>query len=368
MKPLRLLGGWPDPLQWPDLASDYDAVLAAEPDVANYGPSAGDNALRTLIAERMGLRTGSEVSTDQIVVTNRCAGAIALVANALVDRHSVIALEGLTYHGGSAILRDTGAKIVALPVDQDGMDVDALARHLETERVDLVYTIATCQSPTGTTMSAKRREQLARLADAHDFVIAQDDTYGEIRFDDAPVVPLMALAPDRVVHLGSFSKTMAPGLRAGWIATSVELADRILMHRQDLGGVPVVQRVVARYLADGRYEAQLDEVCSFYRRKRDVLIDALVHHCADVGTWHVPSGGFFVWFLLAERCDADRVAEAAVDVGLEFLPGSYFDAGGPCARGLRLAYSNVATEELEEAAKRLAKAIKAAYGEAALLP
>jgi 2-aminoadipate transaminase len=359
--PIAFHGGLPDPRLWPDLTGDYAAVLSQEPGVARYGPVAGDPQLRALIAQRLSQRSGSPLAASQVIVTNGCAGALDLLARTVVERGSVVAVEELTYHGGLDILRERGARLVPVPVDQDGMDVAALERLLRAEQVSLVYTIASCHSPTGVTMPAERRVRLAELAASYGCLVAQDDTYGEITFgglgDPAPL--LLGLQPSRVVHLGSFSKTMAPGLRLGYLAGPPALVDSALRCRHDLGGAPVVQRVVARYLADGRFDQHLEEIRSAYRGKRDTLAAALSLHCAALGSWRRPDGGFFLWFLLNDG-DVDQVARAGEPAGVRFLGGPYFSAGQPHRRGLRLAYGEIPEERLAEGVRRLAQAIAAA--------
>jgi 2-aminoadipate transaminase len=357
--PISFWGGLPDARLWPDLAADYAAVLAEEPDVSRYGRVQGDAELRSLVAERLARRAGCPVADDQVILTNGCAGALDLLARTVVEPGTVVAVEELTYPGGRVMLRDHGARLVTIPVDADGMDVAALERILQAERVSVVYTVASCHNPTGTTMSAERRARLAGLAATHGFLLVQDDTYGEITFAGAEPPLLLGLQPEHVVHLGSFSKTMAPGLRLGYLAAPPALAARVLQHRHDLGGTPLVQRVVTRYLADGRFDTHLAEIRSAYQAKRDTLVAALARDCAGLGTWQLPSGGFFLWFELNDG-DVDLVAQSGEAQGVRFLGGPYFSAGPRNGRGLRLAYGEIPQEQLGEGVRRLARAIETA--------
>lgn len=360
-------GGLPDPAMHPTDAMTrlFTELLAAPQDqLLGYCHGAGDDDLRLAIAERFSAREGSSLSPDQIVVTNGSSGALSLLAVALIDPGDVVLCEAFTYPGVLATFRQMGARIVPVPMDSNGIcpgELNAVLAQLDRAgaRVKMLYTIATCQSPTGTVLSEQRRREIIAIADRFDIVIVQDATYADIRFDDHFPPELITLAPHRTVHVASFSKTLAPGLRMGWVAGPRAITDVLAQMRTDLGTSRLVQRMVARLITDGEFDLHLRRGNDWYRQKRDVVLDALTASCAAHGAWQVPIGGFFVWLVL-DRVDIGAVEAAAAQHGVGFFSASYFSAGGADVPGIRLAYGELDLSQLAEGIARLGRAIVAA--------
>ncbi|MFI4983289.1 MAG: PLP-dependent aminotransferase family protein, partial [Nevskiales bacterium] len=245
-------------------------------------------------------------------------------------------------------------------------DPEGLAALLEKldaagRRVKFLYTVPTCHNPTGGTLSLERRQAILVLADQHGMLVLEDNTYGAIRFS-APPPAFIALDPERTIHLGSFSKTIAPGLRAGWIATRPELVTAINSVRTDLGVSPLAQRVVTRFVQSDAFPRRLEQLSSHYRAKRDRMLAGLKRHCRGLAEWQVPEGGFFVWLYLT-GC----TAAAALDTGeaekVSFMPGSYFAAEpGMLASHVRLSYGELAAGEIDEGLRQLGQALARASG------
>jgi 2-aminoadipate transaminase len=364
---IRFGGGLPDPSCTPPLADLFDAVLREDPEAFTYdqahlagGGVWGYEPLRSAIAARLAGRSGARLGPDNVVLVNGGAGAIELIAMHHVHRGTVVAVEELTYPTAVKVFRRYGATIVTVPVDADGLRVDVLADMVQAGPApapSLLYTIATAQSPTGTTLTAERRAALASLAAEAGLTIVQDDTYGEVIFDLPPPQPLIGLSPDQCVHIGSFSKTLAPGLRLGWISARTEVCQAIAQERTDLGQTPIVQHVVGRFFAAGRFDPHLAEITASYRHKRDVLCAALERDCSELLTWSVPQAGFFLWSTLRTGT-VEEVARFGSQEGVGFVGGPYFSPGEPNRVGIRLAYSELSVEQLEEGSRRLAKAIE----------
>jgi len=358
-------GGLPDPSLRPDLAGLVADVLREEPQAYSYGGLWGDEHLRELLAARLGARAGTPLDGGNVVITQGSAGALELVAANLIEPGTVVAVEVLTYPGAVEIFRRRGAHIVTVPVDADGLDVDALEELLgatpRANRPSIVYTIATCQSPTGTILAPDRRRRLVELAEREGLTILQDDTYGEILFDvdDSAARPLIGLDPTRVIHLGSCSKVLAPGLRMGWLAARRDTCEVIAGRRTDIGNPPALHKAVARFFDQGLFEPHLTTITDVYRRKRDLLLAALERHCAGLGTWNCPRGGFFSWFVLGSG-DVAAVEPVAAQEGVAFLAGPYFSAGDRFGRGIRLAYGELPADRLDEGARRLGRAVERA--------
>jgi DNA-binding transcriptional MocR family regulator len=353
-------GGLPDPRTHPKQAlATLLADVAAE-GVLSYAYERGDVHLREAVAARLG-REGAALGTDNIVLTNGCAGAIGLTAAALIEPGDIIIAEETTYGGALRAFRHRGARIEVAPMDAGGIVPQALASLLASlaeagERAKLIYTIATCHNPTGTTLGLDRRQEVLRLAKAHELLVVEDYTYGDIRYVEMPP-PFVALDPVRSIQLGSFSKTIAPGLRMGWIAASEEIASAVVAARTDLGGSPLTQRAVARFMSEGLFEPHLQAVTAHYRRKRDLMLASLERHCAGAVDWSTPDGGFFFWLTL-KAGDVASLEKAAAQEKLAFLPGPYFAAEpGRFSDHLRLAYGEIAEELIEEGVRRLGRAL-----------
>jgi 2-aminoadipate transaminase len=357
-------GGLPDPVTHPtaEMGAMIGEIAAAnEPLVMGYGPSPGDPALRELIAARMAA-DGARLGPENVVLTNGSSGAIGLVAVALLEPGDVVVVESYSYGGAIKAFRQMGAEIVAAPMDREGLDPEGLAGVLDQvraqgRRIKLIYTIATCHNPTASVLPLARRQAVLALAEMHDALVVQDDTYGDIRFAEDFPPSFMALAPERTVHLGSFSKTVAPGIRVGWAAAGAEISAAFARARVDLGASPLTQRFVARYMAEGLFEPHLAEANALYRRKRDRMAQALARHAGGLARWETPQGGFFLWLELA-RAEADAVAAAGLDEKVAFLSGSYFSVGAPDAgRRLRLSYGQLPEDQIEEGVARFGRAL-----------
>jgi DNA-binding transcriptional MocR family regulator len=307
-------------------------------------------------------RHGGTLTAENVVLTNGSAGGIGLVAAALLDPGDTVVAEAATYPGALKAFRQLGASIAAAPMDAEGLDPAGLAETFaqlarEGRRAKFLYTIASCQNPTATTLGLERRREVLRLAQRHGALLVEDATYADIRFGETPP-PFLALDPERVVHLGSFSKTIAPGLRLGWLAASREFAAAAAQVRTDLGTAPLIQRVVARYLAEDSFAPHLAEITAHYRRKRDTMLASLDRHCRDIADWQTPSGGFFVWLQL-RRADVRAALDAAEAEMVSFIPGSYFAVTpGSLDRHLRLSYGEVAEDAIDEGVARLARALE----------
>jgi 2-aminoadipate transaminase len=357
-------GGLPDPTMYPTatMAKYLDELLTtADRPSMGYSHGPGDAELRDAIAHRFSTREGIDLSPDQTIITNGSSGALSLIAVALVDPGDVVLCESLTYPGALATFRQMGARIVPVPVDGEGLCTDELASTLaqlrrEQARVKLLYTIATCQSPTATVLSEQRRRQLAEIADRFDILIVHDTTYADIRFDDEFPPELITLAPHRTMHVASFSKTLAPGLRLGWAAGPSTVIDVLEQIRTDLGTSPLLQRMVARLVGGGEFDDHLARVNAHYRAKRDVVVSALVASCATQATWSTPRGGFFVWATL-DGVDVRSLEAVAAAHGVGFFGTPYFSAGTGDAQGIRLAYGELDSGELAEGVRRLSHAI-----------
>jgi DNA-binding transcriptional MocR family regulator len=357
-------GGVPDPVEYPlgTLTEIIGGVLREDDaEGMTYAPEHGYLPLREVIAGRHAGRDGLAVDPGQVTITNGTAGALVLAGNAFLEPGDVVISERLTYHGAMLAFQLLGAEVIGAPMDGEGLRADALEElltDLQTagRRVKLIYTIPGCQGVTGALMGDERRAQIAELARRFGAVLLYDDTYGELRYEDGFPPSLLTYAPERTIHMGSFSKTVAPGLRVGWMTAPSNIIATISKVRTDLGTTPINQRLVAHFIEEGYYDAHLDHVNPIYRVKRDTLVAALEEHCAPYCTWTVPPGGFFIWLQLP-GATVPELETAGLEERVAFLSGRNFSVGGADETGFRLAYGQLSLDDLNEGAARLGRAL-----------
>jgi 2-aminoadipate transaminase len=229
------------------------------------------------------------------------------------------------------------------------------------KRAKLLYTISNFQNPAAGTMSLERRRAVVDLCRRYGVLIVQDDAYGPISFDAEPLPSLFAVAGGTgAVLLGTFSKTLATGLRVGWIMGEQAVVDAVTRMRFDMGVSPWTSRILGEMCESGLFEAHVPRVVEIYRRKRDVMLAALDERCTRFARWTTPKGGFFLWLELSEGIDADRLRVTANEEAVGFVRGDAFFADGRGANYVRLCYSNVAEREIPEAVMRFGRALERA--------
>ncbi|MDI3339692.1 MAG: PLP-dependent aminotransferase family protein [Sphaerobacter sp.] len=332
----------------------------AEPATFAYDETQGHRPLRELIASRM-RRRGADVDPDTIVVTAGAQQGIDLIARLLLDPGDRVVIEAPGYFGAFQVFDHYEADIVPVPIDEQGLLPAALERALATPpRPKFIYTVATFQNPTGVTGGAARRQEILALAARFDVPIVEDDPYGELWFEADPG-PLRALDP-HVIYLGTFSKTLAPALRMGWIAAPAALMRLLIDAKEavDIQGDRLVQRAVVRACADSWFDAHLDAARRVYRARWETLQALLERYMPDGVRWTRPCGGFFAWVTLPAGLDARELLSAAAAAGVIYLPGSVFYPDLRPSASLRIGFSTLPEERLAAAIERLGGVIAAA--------
>lgn len=364
---ISFAGGVPAPESYP--ADAFRAILAEAfdaggPALLQYSPPEGLSSLRRVLAERMAMR-GMPVPASNVIV---CAGSqqgLYLIARALVEPDDVVVVEAPTYVGALQVFRSVGARIIAVPTDQHGMDVERLAEVIRRRSVKLIYTLPTFQNPTGATMPLARRERLLALARRHGIAVVEDDPYGEIRYEVERVPSLLELDHGKgspVIYLSTFSKVLFPGFRLGWVAAPNPVIERLAWVKAlvDLDTNPLVQWSVAEFVRRGMLDEHVQRLRELYPKRRDRMMAALERQLGDALPAREPGGGFYVWGRLANGLRARDVLTEAESAGVAFVPGEVFHTDGGGRSGLRLAFSAVALDEIDEGVERLAKAVEAA--------
>ncbi len=336
-----------------DLRGAADRAFSQDPAGAfAYGTSAGYGPLVEWIAGRQG------VAPDQIVATNGSMQADAFLFRLLVSPGDLVVVEAPSYDRTLLALRDLGAEILAIPLEEDGIDVDALEQALEGgARPKLAHIIPNFHNPAGCTLSLDKRRRLVGLAESYDFVLFEDDPYVELRFEGEPEPTMLSLdSADRVVYASSFSKTVCPGIRVGYLAgpTDVIAQIRRMATATYISPSMVSQSIVAEFCNSGAIERSIETVKNALRERRDVLCAALRRDLPDA-RFVVPEGGYFLWVELPEGSDATALAERAKELGVVFVKGADFLLEGG-ENAFRIAYSGVRADQIDEAVTRLAAA------------
>jgi 2-aminoadipate transaminase len=359
---ISLAVGWAAPSMYPteELARVTAEVFAEEGDRAlAYLNPQGLFELREQIAAR-GRKYGYAEDADEIVVTSGAQQAIALVARATLEPGDVAVIESPTFIGMMTAMRGTGARVIGVPVDEDGFDVDGLERLLARHEVKLVGLQTACQNPTGSNLSEERRRRLAELAVERNFFILEDRVYADMRFEGPFVRSLRELAPAHVLYANSLSKVVGGGLRAGWVAARGPVLDRLAMLKleADFHSPTLIQYIAARWLATGAYDRHVKRTMPFYRERRDALLAALERHLPGEYRVDTPHGGHHLWVTLNRPLDERALFSEAARHGVAFTPGGAVTAERRSQTSLRLSFSLADPQQLDEGVRRLARAIR----------
>jgi len=366
--------GLPDPTTFPldDLVRLSDKVLRRDPAGAlqyGAGPDGstmyGFGGLRELLAEQAQRSVGPPVDIRGVILTSGGVQAITLALQAFLNPTDVIGMEAPTWNMVVARVRQLDLEAVAIPLDEDGMLLDVLEERLQHlraqgKRLKLLYTQATFNSPTGVSLSLPRRQRLLEMAKEWEFLILEDNVYGDLRFEGSALPSMFSMDDSGfVMKIGSFSKTIAPGLRMGWLMGHPEAIAAIAAVRGDLGVSQWTARVIAEYISEGLLEPHIAEVNQLYRKKRDLAASVLEERCSPWVSFHVPEGGFNHWVELDEHVDSAAVRELGLAQGVDCRPGEKFFGEGESGKShLRIAYSQVPMEEIERGLTVLGNAIK----------
>ena len=371
---ISLAGGLPDTSTFP--ADSYAALMgtvAAQScaRALQYGPTDGAAVIKHCIAEVMAAE-GMHVDHDEVLVTTGGQQAIDLVCKTLVDPGDVIIAEAPTYPGAIPTFCSYEADVVQIALDGDGMRVqeleatlDALQR--EGRRPKFVYTVPTFQNPAGVTMSLERRRELLRIARERQLLVMEDNPYGMLRYEGESLPPLYALDDEFVIYAGTFSKILSPGVRLGWAVAPAPILDQMQTGKQgaDLCSSPITQYFVAAYFDSGPWGDYLSSLLEIYRRRRDVMLDAMAEHFPREAQWTHPQGGLFIWATLPDYIDTTDLLARALQEHVAFVPGraAYLDGRG--GSSMRLNFSGVDEDRIREGIRRIGEVVSeqvAMYG------
>jgi 2-aminoadipate transaminase len=355
---ISFAGGFPDPQTFPaERAAQLMAELAAAGDASafQYAPTQGLAGTRDALASRLETLQGARPADDELLVTSGGIEALELAAKSFLDAGDTVVVEGPTYLGAIMAFRSFEANVVAVPLDDDGLDVDTLAAELAAGlRPKLLYTIPDHQNPAGVTLAPERRAVLVELARRYGFLIVEDVAYRELGFDGTAPASVWSLGPDVVVQAGTTSKTFFPGVRLGWAAGPAEVVAQLVSAKQntDQCSGALGQRLFEEYARRGWIDEQLERSREIYGRKGARLLAALAREMPAGVEWTRPKGGFFSW--LTVPGDAAELARRAADDGVAVVPGALFYPDGRGTSNIRLSFSVVDEELIDVGVARLA--------------
>jgi GntR family transcriptional regulator/MocR family aminotransferase len=326
----------------------------------SYANPEGHPRLREALSTMLASTRGLAATASNVCVTRGSQMALALLARALIKPGDVVAVEQLGYVAAWEAFRQAGAKIVGIPVDHDGLRVDALERAIADHDVRALYVTPHHQFPTTVTLSAGRRLKLLELARAHRFAIIEDDYDYDFHYDGRPVLPLASVDPAGVVaYVGTFSKMLAPALRLGYVVAPTPLVERLAAHRSyiDTQGDPVLEYAIAELLEEGAIQRHIRRVKREYRDRRDALVFELRDQLGEHVTFDVPAGGIALWVKARKGLDVDAWSRSARTHGAVIVPASSYTLDGRAQPFLRLGFASLNAKELHEGVRRMVTAL-----------
>jgi DNA-binding transcriptional MocR family regulator len=374
---ISFAGGYPSPSLF-DAEGLKEAGRRALEDSTRclqYGATEGSPALREALAELCAMR-GIRRDPAEFLITTGSQQAFDLLVRIFIEHGNVVYVETPAYPAAIQALRLAGARIQESPVDAEGLQMDRLEALLKAapaqDRPKLLYTVPTFSNPCGTLLSQDRRETLVRLAIEYNFLIIEDDPYGELTFTSDPRTSLFEMGEriagtdNPVIYLSSLSKTVAPALRIGWMIAPQDILRRCAVAKQttDLCTSPLAQLTAAEYLRAGRYPGAVARACAEYEKRMRAMVGALSEELDGKISYVEPKGGMFVWVESLVPVDSKRLFQAAVDNGVLYVPGAAFYPTHPNPNTMRLSYAAPNVDEICEGVSRLAKAFHFATQEA----
>lgn len=335
-------------------AAVADVWRNLDPTTLYYDEYQGHEPLRALIAQRMG-RRGVDITTEDVLITAGSQQGLELTAKLFLNPGDRVVVEAPTYFGALQIFDVYESEYLPVPVDDEGIVIDELERALQSDpKPKLIYLIPTFQNPTGIALSHDRRERVVALSQHYGVPIIEDDPYGELWFRGGDHGTLRALSPD-VIYLGTFSKTIAPALRMGWLVAPKALMQTYVDAREgvDIQSDRIVQRAIVRACEGGWLDEHIERCREEYRNRCDFMLECLERDMPRGTTWTQPDGGFFIWVTLPDNANADELVKECAREGVLYNPGSCFYTDWEPKPTLRLGFSTLPPEMMSQGIKRM---------------
>jgi 2-aminoadipate transaminase len=363
---ISFIYGFPDAATLPNatVLSATEEALGSDPEWAlQYGKTAGETTLINVLLKKLKRDQKIDARLENVMITAGSSQAIQLLLDLLVDPGDVVIAEAPTFLGFIATLNNFGARLVGVPVNEGGIDVDAVEQTLielrdQGVRPKFIYCISNFQNPTGISTTAERRKRLVELAQEFGTLIVEDDAYYDIRFSGDRIPPIYTFDQSgSTIYLGTLSKIMGPGMRIGWMVAAPKIVSKLASLKTD-GGTNIFGAHVAAAWIPKHLDEHIDTLNDVYSRRRDLMLHALETHMPEGVEWTKPDGGFFIWVTLPERLDAGRMLAQARERGVEYLPGVTCFSDGLGAHQLRLSFSFAQDEQIDAGIALLAEVVK----------
>jgi 2-aminoadipate transaminase len=367
---ISFAGGLPDPHVFPvdEIREIINEVLTKEPHRAlQYGLTSGDPRLRRILTQRA-VAEGMPLTEENVLITTASQQGLELISKIFIDPGDIVIVEMPSYLGGLNAFTTYRANLITIPMDDEGMRTDILREKLKelsdaAQLPKFVYTVPDFQNPAGVTLSTSRRKELLEICYQYDLPLVEDTPYRELRFEGEAPPDLLSL-DDRghVVSLHTFSKILFPGMRLGWALASKDIIDKMELAKQsmDLCTPAFTQSIVLRYMERGLLDPQIQSIIEIYRKKRDIMLQALETYMPKVEGvhWTRPEGGLFLWVTLPDEIDTEEMFNEAVENDVAYVLGKAFCADSGGEHSMRLNFSYPDEAEITEGIRRLAEAVK----------
>ena len=364
---ISLAGGWPDTSTFPP--DSYAALMSTVASrscarALQYGPTEGLSVVKQCIVDVMAAE-GIAIDPDELLVTTGGQQVIDLVCKTLLDPGDVVVCEAPTYPGAVPTFGAYEADVIQVRMDREGMRIDELRRTLseldsQGRRPKFIYTVPTFHNPAGVTMSHDRRMELVQIAAERELLILEDNPYGLLRYEGSPLPPLRSMDSDFVIYASTFSKILSPGVRLGWAAAPAPVLEKMNIGKQasDLCSSSISQYFVSAYFDSRPWQDYVRSLIEIYRRRRDVMLDALAEHFPREAEWTHPEGGLFIWATLPDYIDTTDLLARSLDQQVAFVPGRAAFLDGRGGSSMRLNFSGVDENQIREGIRRLGEVVR----------
>lgn len=361
---ISFAGGQPDPTLFPleELIFSTEAAFQKHgSQLLQYGVSEGYIPLREKIFERYYKNIKyPNFSPENILITTGSQQALDLIGKIFINPSDSILIERPGYLGAIQAFSLYEPFVIGIPLEDDGLDIVALKNILSKTNPKFLYSNPTFQNPTGKTLSIEKRNMLAEVLRSNHCILIEDNPYGEIRFESEKIPSVQSLYPERTISIGTFSKTLSPGFRVGWVCAPKEILDKLLIAKQasDLHSNIPSQFILNEYLNHYDLDLQIDRIRSSYRLKKECMEESLKRYLTEFADWVSPKGGMFFWLTLKNEVNSMRLFEAAIANNVAFVPGNPFYAGEPETNTMRINFSHSSIEAIERGIRRIGESIR----------
>jgi len=364
---ISLAGGLPDTSTFPpDSYASLMRTVALEScaRALQYAPTEGLSLVKDCVARVMASEQ-IEVDPDEVLVTTGGQQVIDLVCKTLLDPGDIVVCEAPTYPGAVPTFSAYQARVVQVTMDRDGMRIDDLEATLDQleragHRPKFIYTVPNFHNPAGVTLSHERRRQLVQIAGERELLVLEDNPYGLLRYEGSPLPTLRSLDDEFVIYASTFSKILSPGVRLGWAVAPAPVLAKMTIGKQasDLCSSSISQYFVAAYFESGPWEEYVGSLIEIYRRRRDVMLDALAEHFPREADWTHPRGGLFIWATLPDYIDTTDLLARALEEHVAFVPGRAAFVDGRGGSSMRLNFSGVSEDDIREGIRRIGEVVR----------